>query len=1011
MQSKDSPAPLSRQTRQTQEPPAGSGTSDIALKPPVDRDPAGEFDNPDSLASYNALYQPSAANNEARLAILVPGPQGLQVSGCFGTTNLVMEMASSYGHEPQANLYTASEAMLQMYHRNGAQGHDHVQNYVTSFQLAHLAGYQNVDLPNHERWGPAFYFAQQGEPSQAVRDRVIEGLRQNFGANTQMSSASGQTAPYADMASIAFNSDVRRPDGQTALIAHIISVQRKFTTGDYRRDQYVVYDNNFGAFQYNGFGQMAHALSEYWGGARPSGNGLSMRTALVNYYTRFPGYSPQAAMTLAQSLNPNAGPGAGPQIEPPPTVRQPAIAPDPTLPPPAQGAMYGNRFPEDFKKRDAGDPTQPHGLFRPSIVSPGKLREQGGFSLEDTTLDHVNLNTHAGDLNADPKVFDSAGYLGTFRNYSAATSRLPGENGQATGYVYDVAPSPNMVDVDASLGGQRSSGEVAAMGGIDWAQVRGWQEVKNGVAGVWQRNPDYRWDVYDRTSTAGAQPQLAHYRPDDPSLDDPIFKPYVSNATQDGKTHTALTQDSSDAAAQFYVHARDRLKFMDAQTANRQNYRGALQIVPGVGPGQGNANGIYAYDPSATSWAYSGPAVRASGAEYQFTYGPDGRFHSETEPARTLRVNSDGQLFLGNLPDNPDSTNGVFEYTADHRLRHVEDGKYLSRGGYDGPVVVSSSPAGGASEWNVTDDHRHPLAPFSAQNPPSYRGNILIDPTDGHEVNHLYVSKVAQPASMQTYVGDSGNDSNNTNVRRFVYGDDGRFHDANDADRTLGVNSDGYLTLGKRPDNPASLNGVFRYENGRLIHAEDNKYLSRGGNQSAPYVSATDRGDDSKWAMKDGNGVGVTPPSVTLNDFNMLPPAAAHPLYRFNQDPDSALPAGTNRFVTQVPGVEAPETLDGNESGIADPRKAAAWLNQTHAAWLFQDGYYAVPAGADALEIRRIDGATVGHLWSDRTTGKAQWIPEQPTPKSVSRVPSAIWDWVRRDEASVNSAVARPPAM
>lgn len=1002
------PAQSSRPPRQTPQPPEGSDNNAVTLKPPVQHDPWGEPDAPARLARYNALYRPSVANNDARLTILRDGPQGPKISGCVGASNFVMNRASESGHEPQADLYTASDDMTRMYFHGDTASHDSVENFVRTAQQSYQAGNLNIDLPNHERWGSALYYTQPGDSPQATRDRVIESLRQNFAVNREVNPSTGHTSPSVDMASVAFSSQTTSPSGRIGRIGHFISIQRQFTTDDYQRDRYIVYDNNYGAFRYDGFGQMTHALSTYWaGGAGPSESSRSMRSARVSYYGRQPDLSPQTTMNLAQLLNPDATGGAGPQVQAPPT-----IAPDPTLPPPLSGSMSAGRFLGDLKKRNAGDPAQPVGLYRPSTRSPDEVRQRQGFSLENTTLGHVNLGTHAGDLDSNSTIFDSAGYLGTFRDLSAATDRLSDEQGKATGYVYDVAPSPNMIDVDKSLGGQRNSGEFAAMGRLDWTQVRGWQEVKDGKPGIWQRNPDYRWDVYDRASTAGAQPQLAHYRADDPALGDPVFKPYVSSTTQDGKTQTALTQDPREAASQFYVHAQDRLKFMDSQTANRQNYRGAMQVVPDVARSpEGNAGGIYAYDPSDTSWAYSGPAIRDPKGESQFTYGPDGRFHSATEPTRVLRLNSNGNLFLGNLPDDPVSTNGVFEYTPDHRLRHVEDGKYLSRGGYDDGVIASSSANGSASEWSVTDDHRHPLGPFSAQKPPSYSGNILIDPIDDHEVNHLYVSKVAQPASMQAYVGDSGNDSNNTNVRRFVYGDDGRFHDANDANRTLGVDSQGNLKLGRRPDDPASLNGVFRYENGRLVHAEDNKYLSRGGNQSALYVSADDEGDYSKWAMEDGNGVRVTPPSVTLNDFNMLPPAAAHQLYRFDQDPDAALPAGTNRFVTQVPGATAPTTWDGNESRIADPGKAAAWLDKTHAAWLFQDGYYAVPAGADTLEIRRLDGATVGRLRTDKTTGKAQWTPEQPTPNSAFRVPDAIWDWVKRDEASVNGAAARPPAM
>ena len=989
----------------------------MTLKPPVQSDPVGLLTSPMKLAIYNGFYQPSSANNNARLIIQTPDAPG-RATGCFGTTQLVMRKVSENTDNPNANLYSASSSMMAAFYRDRA-AHNYIVGEVTRAQMEQHRGRLDIDLPNHERWtntygDPRAPFGQRTDVTQSV----IDNLRENFSIYGRTDPTTGApAAPQIDMVSLASRTEIS--NGPThSEGGHIISIQRSIARGDYLQDQYVLYDNNLGAFRYEGFNQLAYALSHSETGSLSSGATWMPYWARINYYspTRENSGPPPLTLNSLEGRNPE-GPGSSGystthdwnnwdlQIEPPTTTRQPTIAPDPTLPPPNPGAMLGSHLPGDLKKRDAGDPAQPDTLYRPSILSPDEIRKQGGFSLGNTTLGHVNLGTHAGDLDADSKIFDSAGYLGTFRNSSAAMGRLPGEQGKATGYVYDIAPSPNMVNVDASLGGQRNSGEFAAMGHLDWTQVRGWQQVNDGTPGAWQRNPDYRWDVYDQTSTAGAQPQLAHYRADDPALGDPVFKPYVSSTTQDGKTHTALAQAPDEAARQFYVHANDRLQLMDSQVANRQNYRGAMQVAPDVAPSpEGNSGGIYAYDPSATSWAYSGPAIRNSNAEYQFNYGPDGRFHSTTEPNRVLRLNSNGQLFLGNLPDNANSTNGVFEYTADHRLRHVEDGKYLSRGSYDAPVGLSSSANEEASKWNVTDDHRRLLDPFSAQKPPSYSGSMLIDPTDGHEANHLYVQKPAQPASMQTYVGDSGNDSNNTNVRRFIYGSDGRFHDANNAERTLGVDTSGNLVLGARPADPASLNGVFRYDNGRLIHAEDNKYLTRGGAQSALSVSADDKGDYSKWTMKDDNGARVTPPSVTLNDFNMYPPAAAHKFYRFNQDPDSALPAGTNRFVTQVPGIDTKEVWDGNENDMADPGKASEWLNRTHSAWLFQDGYYAVPAGSDALEIRRLDGATVGRLQRDATTKKVTWKAGPAAPHSTYKVPATIWDWLERDEASVGKA-------
>ncbi len=981
----------------------------VTLKPPVAADPAGEIADPVSMQQYNALYRPSSENNDARLSTLANHNDQLQIRGCFGMTHFVMRLASEYGHEPQADLYSASAATLEMYHRGGAAGHDHVESEVNRSQAGCDAGYWDIELPNHERW-PANFVRQRGQSAQAVSDQVIDSLRGAFAANGPEAGASAQAPlPAADMASINFEQSATLANGQTAGRAHIISVQRKFASGDYRKDQYVVYDNTYGAFRYNGFDQMARALNDYWRSPLMAGVEPSMERGFINYYTRRPGYSPEASRTLLASLNPDErGAAAGPSNS---SARLTSVPPDPTLPPPVGG--LGVRFTDETKKRAPAEPTQASQLFRPSVQSPEDVRRQGGFSAENTALEHVNLGTHATDLEAQPKIFDSAGYLGTFRDSSSAMSRLPGEHGKLAGYIYDMAPSPNMVNVDASLGGKRNSGEFAAMGRIGWTQIRGWREVKDGKTGAWQRNPDYRWDVYDQTRTAGAQPQLAHYRADDPALGDPAFKSWISKSRgADGKEHVALTQEADNAAAQFYSHAVEREKYIASQTKDHANYRGAIRIAPSVDKGpEGDPGSIYAYDSAPASRAYAGPAVADPNAVHEFRYGEDGRFHSATEPNRVLRVNSDGQLFLGNLPDQPTSRNGVFEYTPDHRLMHVEDGKYLSSNGYDQPVTVRATGTGSESQWTVTDDRRNALKPFSVQSPPSYGGKLLIDPQDGSEHNHLYVSKHDQAESMQTYVGNSGDDSNNTNVRRFVYGEDGRFHDANDAQRTLGVDSDGNLLLGALPANQDSRNGVFRYENGRLIHAEDGKYLTCGGSQSKLTVTDKDYAGYSQWRLYGDNGERVSLPATTLDTFSAYPPEGRSKLIDFVKDPDSALPAGTNRFVTVVPGMVADGKWEGNEDKLKDAGKAAAWLNGRHAAWLFKNGYFGVASGPDALEIRRLDGARVGRLQSDPKTGETKWITESAAPRSAFSVPDAIWDWVKRDEIATEQAGKPKPAM
>ncbi len=971
------------------------------------RDPAGEFVSALALLQYNALYRPASSNNNARIEFAFQRPDGsMYWSGCVGAARLVMRLASQRDQNDSAHDLMDSSAAIAQTAQTDPSAFRSYMDEVRQTQREHeYEGRDTFELPGRERWGVHNLVAGQSGLQQAdLPLRTVQALGAVLSGSKRFARGPGAaTRTTPDMFTLTFHRPGMNDEHEE--FNHIISGQRRFVSDDFRTDEYTIYDNNFGAFRYDNFAQMAGALR-----AALSGVGritTPANSAYIRYYSRTE--DPNSSRTL-QSLRNNAGndPGAGPS-NPNQGTHSSTVPPDPTLPPPNAGSLLGMRLLDETKKRSAQDYAQPRQLFRPSTFKPEQVRANSGFSTESTALEHVNLGTHASVLEAEPHIFDSSGYLGTFRDQGAALNRLPAQDGKpASGYLYDTAPSPNMVNVDASLGGKRDSGEFAAMGRIDWTQIRGWREVKDGQVGAYQRNPDYRWDVYDQTRTAGTQPQLARYRSDDPALSEPLFKSWVSKTKQDdGSEHVSLTQNANTAAARFYGHATNVLKYMEAQTKDRANYRGAFQIDADVDAGpEGKTGGLYAYNPSSTSWVYSGPAVKYANAVSQFRYGEDGRFHSASEPNRVLRVNSNGDLFLGNLPDEISSRNGVFEYTADHRLKHVEDGKYLTRSGYDKGVTVAPAGSGSASQWTVNDERQQPQGPFSVQRPPSYRGNVMLDPADGASSNHLYVYKMDEPETMQTYIGNSGNDSNNTNVRRFVYGEDGRFHDANDPARTLGVDSNGQVKLGKQPD-PASRNGVFRYDSGRLIHEEDGKYLTRGGNQSALTVTGTDYGAYSRWRMNADNGMQVGLPAVNLNTFDAYPVDARQTLNDFVKDPDSTLPPGTNRFVTTLPGADASDTWEGSEDKRTGADKAARWLADNHAAWLFKDGYYGLASGPQTVEIRRLDGAKVGDLRTDPATGRTQWTTQPASPRSTFAVPDAIWSWVKQDE-SLDAGASAP---
>src|SRR6202012_3794415 len=119
---------------------------------------------------------------------------------------------------------------------------------------------------------------------------------------------------------------------------------------------------------------------------------------------------------------------------------------------------------------------KPSALYRPSTMTPGEVAAQNGFQCERTALRNVSLDQHDFDVASKPYLIDSAGYLGTFSNERTAIARLRGD--VSDGYIYYVAPTPNMLDVNASLGSRSrvpEHFEIAAMGRIGYTQIRGWR--------------------------------------------------------------------------------------------------------------------------------------------------------------------------------------------------------------------------------------------------------------------------------------------------------------------------------------------------------------------------------------------------------------------------------------------------------------------------------------------------------------------------------------------------------
>ncbi|MFC0399932.1 enterotoxin A family protein [Paraburkholderia rhizosphaerae] len=640
---------------------------------------------------------------------------------------------------------------------------------------------------------------------------------------------------------------------------HSIVVQRLRPSAHYEHDEYQVYDSNFGAFRYRDFAQMSAALRALFDtGYREFGGidhadttlfanlGSEQRVVLPGPALDAPRGSPVACLPLG-SVERALGIGGSPAMTPPHAALPTSPAP-PDIGPPRLPLYPGH----DELKRGlplAAD-RKPYALFRPSSVRPETVKARGGFDSEQTKLRDIDMNLHDADLASRPHVTDSAGYLGTFRSERVALGRLP-ERGAH--FIYYVAPAPNMIDVRASLGsGARApgTGEVAAMGRIDMTQIRGWRMVENGVPGAFVTNPDYRWDVYDQTRIARAQPQLARFPVASDSWQQARFRQYVSGGGDANARR--FKQDPNIAHAAFYDSAWQKIRELQMRQSMGVDYRGPMTLL-----------------------AYGG------------------------------------------------------------------------------------------SRW---------------------RTHIFVDELRNVLADSAYTRFSARPG----------------NRHEFTMGDDGRFHVAGDDRSVLRVGNDGYVYLGKVPDNPASLNGVFAYDGHHLIHQEDDKFLTIGKTVYTPFVTTEDYGSRSDWRLERPDRRRAAPPAANLHTYRGKDEGSGEQLHAFECDPDSALPDSADHFVTSVRGNAYRGDFSAYVDRITarDVRDAARALDAAQAAWLFRDGYYAIPDGAGGLEVRTLGGKAVWRSAQAFAAVKRGAQPDRPVRTAASyRIGNDTWQRIQRRES------------
>jgi len=556
-----------------------------------------------------------------------------------------------------------------------------------------------ADLPHRSRRPGALHIN--------VAPRLIDDLRHRF---SELRDVEDTRVPYRnDVAELRLTFGTppaaggttggAAPAARDAADAYSIVIQRHGASGDFHRDRYELHEPRSGVFRYADFNAMSEALaSAINDGYADSGGVTHVDTVYFGHYdddqAAPQGQAEQGAPWQHESLAANITLGG---IEPLLGINgnpsQTPPFPSPIAPPDfgLDESPDTQRPHVDLKRStDYARDSKPYALFRPSTVAPAELEARGGFSSEQIAMRNVNLDLHNFDTASNLKLLDSAGYLATFRRERAAVAKLP----DASGYIYFVAPTPNMIDVNMSLGSyvrRPENFEVAAMGRIDYAQIRGWRAVSHGVAGAFVANPKYRWDVYNQTRTAGAQPQLSRLPVDSGVWNQSGYRAFVSRDSRG--VAIGFKQDLNRMHAQFYDNAWETVRRIQARQAAALDYRGPLTIDA---YGGNDTQGVRLYIDAEGVPQVAGTRTPAS--RHEFTMGDDGRFHLASDYSKVLRVGNDGNVYLGAQPSNPNSTNGVFNY-ANSQLVHLEDGKYLTVGAMAYRPFVTDASAGLRSQW------------------------------------------------------------------------------------------------------------------------------------------------------------------------------------------------------------------------------------------------------------------------------------------------------------------------
>lgn len=545
----------------------------------------------------------------------------------------------------------------------------------------------------------ANYIRHSGMHRITTADDLLSELRTHFAE--AYNSDSGPVALRNDFAVIDLSLSAEAGGTSRREPSRPVVVQRLNHSPDVARDHYELYDPNFGAYTYNNFDDLSAAIrGVYDGGYSAEGGVIGATTA---WFAREADFAATGVRRADISLD-----NAERRAWSAPTVQLVTPRLDlPTAPPDSRPSIqtYVDKRLEFKRSTDSTLTADPWVLLRPSTDKPAEVAKRGGFDAAITPLRDVNLSLHNFDIASHEGETDSGGYLGTFETSGVAIDRQRHQS--ENGYIYAIAPSPNMVNVNASLGAHTlgaENHEFAAMGHIDNTQIFGWWEtkdVKQGHLWHYHENPAFRWDVYRRTWTAGAQPQLARFPIDSAAWHEPEYKRF-----------SAPRQEPNLAQAEFYLNTRLQVHQLAARQSAGKDYAGPMTLQ-GYG---GNYPYILYADAGKNVWVYNKTyASNRPNSTTQFVMGEDGRFHFANNYNKVLRVESDDSLSVGTIPKDPRNLNGVFRLAGSNpfHLVHEENLKYLTVGLSWATPFLTDYDAGDRSRWKLTDQRGAEVTPLA----------------------------------------------------------------------------------------------------------------------------------------------------------------------------------------------------------------------------------------------------------------------------------------------------------